>query len=156
MNSIEFNKTWTISPLRGEIRRILGELEGSLAELVDGAKAKKVRICADELLRNALEHGIFRISNKEHLQEGGRLEAELTQLEAKSWDSDLSLTVSQLGDRLALEVSCAGEPFLFGTNTPRADQCSGRGLTLVQKISEELWVSPEKNLVRAIISITGP
>jgi anti-sigma regulatory factor (Ser/Thr protein kinase) len=141
-----------ISASRGEIKSLLEGLELFLtSQALATELTRKIIIVAQELLQNALEHGVFKLSGKERLLEIGEYETTLSSLECEFLGEPIVFKCERRSDEVLISVECNAEPFLCSPG--ESQMLSGRGLTIVKGLCHTFSVDPHLNRVSASLRI---
>jgi len=156
-----FKHSWRVLPSNILLSRVLEELRFYLESLLPKELASKVYLVADELLRNSLEHGCFKIGTdrKAELLKKGEYETFLTELQGgqsaltDSW-IELDLEFSPNGILLQVRDSGAGYDFDSVSNEKSLDlaRLSQRGIQIVQSLSSKILVSKNPTQTSAYFS----
>lgn len=141
--------SWAVRPNRSAITKALAELKEALIITVQLDLCSKVYLVADELLRNSMEHGCFKIGKveKARLLGLGTYEELLTQLEKTSDDKNtywIELSLEIESAKLLLSVRDSGEGYDLKEcrkNDPDLTRLSNRGLDLIKGFSSKIDVS---------------
>lgn len=131
MNS--FNHTWTITPNRTEIRRVIIFLKQTL-ELEPEFKRRVITV-TEELLNNAMEHGVYGLGReaKEKLLSEETYEKFLDEREMASGpEISLHILITVLEVQITVQDPGNGR---IQEIEPSSEMIGGRGISLVKKLS---------------------
>jgi hypothetical protein len=164
--------SWTTPPTLDGITGVLAKLRVILELTLEDKLSKRVYITADELIRNALEHGCLGIGSekKSELIDQGRFEEYIRQEEAKFSDLRINMELNiPTPYELILKVTDPGSGFELSETSEirkvssqsnkfaspdKIEKASERGLIIVQSLVEKLVIEKQPTRTSAYFALS--